>query len=188
MENATEALKIAFGVLIFVLALSITISVFGEARLAIDRILDNAQKGETFVTDENGNYLNYVNFDINGGTRTVEADTVVSSMYRALKENFVIYFYGIENTSGCNLQYDENKETHEKIYYIDLSRYTIAAGKEIEFMDNILSANSNRFYKYLLNKKFTEKLGEYYQNDEQGESDIAEVNKTKKRVIIYMVQ
>ena len=36
-------------------------------------------------------------------------------------------------------------------------------------------------------KTFIEKLGEYYQNDENGTNDaVAEINKTKKRVIIYI--
>lgn len=189
MENATEALKIAFGVLIFILALSLSISGFSQARVAIDRIVENMDEEKLFITDKNGKYLNYINFDIgSGGTRTVGVDTVVSTMYRAYKENFKIYFYGIDNTAKCGLQYDEIKETKEKVYYIDLARQVIAPGMEEEYVNQILSANNNQFYKYLSSKKFTEKLGEYYQNDEEETSDISDVNKTKKRIIIYRVQ
>ncbi|MCI8655124.1 MAG: hypothetical protein HFJ48_04550 [Clostridia bacterium] len=189
MENTAEALKIAFGVLIFVLALSISISGFTQARMAVSSIVANAEEGETFVKDANGKYLNYVDLDIeSGGTRTVGVDTVVSTMYRAYKENFKIYFYGIDSTAKCGLQYDVDTNTNEKIYYIDLARQTIAPGKEEEYLNEILSANSNQFYKYLAGKKFTEKLGEYYQNDEDEASEISDVNKTKKRIIIYRVQ
>ena len=38
MENAVDSLKIAFGVLIFTVALSISISTFSNARRAIDGI------------------------------------------------------------------------------------------------------------------------------------------------------
>lgn len=188
MENVVEALKMAFGVMIFVLALSITILGLGQARLAVDRIVSNIQEEELFVKDAEGNYLNYVNFSTAGSTRTVEVDTVVSSMYRALKENFVIYFYGIEGFSAVDFALQYDIIDGEKVYYLDLSRYSIAIGKEVQLVDEILSANGNKFYKYLSDKKFTEKLGEYYQNDEYQESDIAEVNKTRKRVIIYIVQ
>lgn len=193
MENASEALIMAFGVLIFVLALSISISVFTQARVAVDAVVDTVQEKESFVKDGNG------------GTRTVGVDTIVSTMYRAYKENFKIYFYGIDGiTAGCDpqydideetnkkicygLQYDIDEETNEKIYYIDLSRQVLAPGQEEEYVNNVLSRNNNKFYKYLAGKKFTEKLGEYYQNDEGEIADIATVNKTKKRIIIYRVQ
>lgn len=189
MENANQALYIAFGVLIFVLALSISISGFSQARQALDLVVSNAEQEESFVTDANGNYINYIDFDMkSGGTRTVGVETVISTMYRAYKENFKIYFYGIDSTAKCGLQFDENKKTKEKVYYIDLARQTIAPGKEEEYINEILSENNNQFYKYLAGKKFTEKLGEYYQNDEEETSDISDVNKTKKRIIIYIVQ
>ena len=189
MENASEALIMAFGVLIFVLALSISISVFTQARIAVDAVVGAVEEEESFVKDGNGKYLNYVNFNIaSGGTRTVGVDTIVSTMYRAYKENFKIYFYGIDSTAGCELQYDIDEETNEKIYYIDLPRQVLAPGQEKEYVNNILSKNNNKFYKYLAGKKFTEKLGEYYQNDEGEIVDIATVNKTKKRIIIYRVQ
>lgn len=189
MENASEALYMAFGVLIFVLALSISVVGFSQARISLDTIVSDIEEEESFVTDENGNYINYINFDMaSGGTRTVGVETVVSTMYRAYKENFKIYFYGIDSNAKCGLQFDENKETKEKIYYIDLARQTIAPGREEEYINEILSENNNQFYKYLAGKKFTEKLGEYYQNDEEETSEISDVNKTKKRIIIYIVQ
>lgn len=189
MENAAEALKIAFGVLIFILALSISISGFSQARMAIGTIAEDMDADKSFITDQNGRYFNYLNFSMDsGGTRTVEVDTVVSTMYRAYKENFKIYFYGIDSTAKCGLQFDEIKETNEKVYYIDLARQVIAPGMEEKYVNDILSENNNQFYKYLSNHKFTEKLGEYYQNDEEETSDIADVNKTKKRIIIYIVQ
>ena len=40
MENVTDALKIAAAVLIFVLALSISINAFSEARITAKTILD----------------------------------------------------------------------------------------------------------------------------------------------------
>lgn len=191
MENATEALKIAFGVLIFILALSISISGFTQARMAIGTIAEDMDADKSFITDQNGRYFNYLNFSMDsGGTRTVEVDTVVSTMYRAYKENFKIYFYGLDNTAGCGLQYDTDEETGERIYYIDLARQVLPPGGEEAYVNEILSGKdgSNKFYKYLSNHKFTEKLGEYYQNDEEETSDIADVNKTKKRIIIYIVQ
>lgn len=189
MENASEALIMAFSVLIFVLALSISISSFSQARLAVDSIVSEKEIDESFIKDSDGNYLNYINFNIaNGGTRTVGVDTVVDSMYRAYKENYKIYFYNIPSTAKCGLS-SFIDDSGEKVYYIDLENEVYAnLDAAYKHLDEVLLQNSNSFYKYLSKSSFTEKLGEYYQEDENSISDIAEVNKTKKRVIVYIVK
>ena len=66
------------------------------------------------------------------------------------------------------------------------------AGKYIgEFSGStVLGSNSSGLYEYLSDKKFKELLGEYYQEDELAgkETDALEVNKTKKRIITYILQ
>lgn len=186
MENAVEAVKMAFGVMIFVLALSISISGFSQARLLVDTIIDSKSEEESYIKDAEGNYLNYMKFDmLSGGTRTVGVDTIVSTMYRAYKENFKIYFYNID--IDCNLSSQKDEYGNILYYYIDLEKEVFPnTEKAYEHLDNVLSDNNNKFYKYLSDEVFTEKLGEYYQEDENEISDIAEVNKNKKRVIIYI--
>ena len=44
MENAAEALQMAAAVLIFVLALSLSINAFGEARVASQTILEYSDR------------------------------------------------------------------------------------------------------------------------------------------------
>ena len=82
MENAVEALKIAFAVMMFVLALSISISSFSQANWAINEII-SMQDRETEYTyvEPTGNL-----------SRTVGIETVVSSMYTAFEQNIEIYF------------------------------------------------------------------------------------------------
>lgn len=46
--------------------------------------------------------------------------------------------------------------------------------------------NGNNFYDTIKGKTFTEKLGVYYQEEIQGQSDTPTANKTKKRVITYI--
>ena len=62
MENGVQALKLAASILIFVMAITITISVFTSAAQALNRIF-NMQNDDEYVTDSNGNFLNFVNFD-----------------------------------------------------------------------------------------------------------------------------
>lgn len=187
MENGVQALKIAAGMLIFVLAITITISCFTSAIQALNRIFD-MQNGDEYVTDAEGNYLNFVNFRLDGGTREVNVETIIPSIYRAYKENYAIYFYNSDETPMVLYK----KENGEQVNYIDLDKEVYGnAEKAIESVNKLLYEESelyaNGLYQELKDKgTFIEKLGEYYMNDLEGNSGTAEVNKTKKRVIAYI--
>lgn len=188
MENGVEALKIGASMLIFVLAITITISCFTSATQALNRIFD-MHNGDEYVTvkDEDGNeyYLNFVRFD--GGTREVGVETIIPSIYRAYKENYSIYFYNSDETPMVLYE----KENGEEVNYIDLEKEVYPnAEKAIENVNKLLYEESEQYsnglYQELKSKTFIEKLGEYYIDDVTGETETAEVNKTKKRVIAYI--
>ncbi len=182
MENGVEALKLASSVLIFVIAITITISAFTMAVQALNRIFI-AQDSIEYVKDADGNYLNFVRFD--GGTREVGVETIIPSIYRAYKENYTIYFYK-ENASGVEeplVLY--TKDNGEEVNYIDLVKEVYASPeKAIESINKLLYEDG--LYQRLQGKTFIEKLGEYYMDDVGGETSTAEVNKIKKRVIAYI--
>ena len=85
MENAVDALKMAGAVLIFVIALSISIVSFGQVRQASDVIL-NYKDRETVYID--GDYY----YEATGTERTVGLETVIPSIYRAYNEQYKIVF------------------------------------------------------------------------------------------------
>lgn len=89
MENVADALKIAASVLIFVLALTISINAFSEARMVSNTILEynDREYSYTYVED-------------NGGTteRLVGLESIVPSIYKAYKENYKIVFDDDGNT------------------------------------------------------------------------------------------
>lgn len=100
MENAAEALKIAFAVMLFVMALTLSMSSFSQATRAVNAI--TAERDKEWVGDLNndGNYYNdgYYKYNMyvtpsEDLTRTVGIETVVTSMYRAYEENMTIYFF-----------------------------------------------------------------------------------------------
>ena len=187
MENSVEALKMAGNILIFVVAITITISCFTSAIQSLNAIFD-MQTADEFVTDADGNYLNFVNFD--GGTREVTIETIIPSMYRAYKENYAIYFYKSNGTPLVIYETEKGKDT-VGINYIDLEKevYTnseaaIAGLQELLYTDKC-KKDSKGLYNYLQGKSFIEKQGEYYTDDITGGENTAEVNKTKKRIITY---
>ena len=192
MENAADALQMAAFVLIFVLALSISISAFGEARQSAQIIL-NYQDRE----------YDYTYVEENGSTqRIVGAETIIPSMYKAYRENYKIVFD--TNTISGGLYQKKGKDGNsEKVYSIDLEKEVLGSDAQKEkfihailygadqntreeFRTNLgIELNSVGIYDTLKEKSFVEKLGVYYQEEIQGQSNTPDVNKTEKRVITY---
>ena len=98
MENAVDALKIAFAVLVFTMALSLTIYMFTEARVTSDAVLQTSD-----VTE----YMEYVESDnIENEDRIVGLETIVPTLYKYYKENFTVVF---RNSDGTPLELYETK-------------------------------------------------------------------------------
>lgn len=105
MENATDALLIAFAILVFIFALTVTFSTLGQAKSTADIVL--------FVSDRE-NFQTMVKADRDNtkdGGRTVGIDTVIATIYRCSKEKFSVKIIDGNNTSDTyNLEYDKQKE------------------------------------------------------------------------------
>lgn len=96
MENAVDALKIAFGVLVFVIALTIAFALLSQAKATSDIML--------FASDKT-NYYSYSDDVLNENGRIVGADVVISSLYRYYQESIVVRVY---NTDGNLIGDDDN--------------------------------------------------------------------------------
>lgn len=232
MENAVDSLKIAFGVLFFTVALSISISTFSNARRAIDGITTIKDKTQEYVYLEPSTTSN----------RDVGIETIIPALYKAYSENYRVEFW-VKDSAGTEkkliLYSRRNVEAREKnweeVNYIDLidenfgseslaidhlnalltnghTKFYINASKaygvkdisaykrynstntillydeEIGSKSGDIAIGSEGLYEFLKDKKFEERLGEYYQEDKsEGKvSDTLEINKTKKRIITYV--
>ena len=209
MENAADALKMAGAVLLFVLALSVIIFSFGQARANSDIIL-NYKDRETEYID--GNYY----YTTSGTERQVSLETVIPAIYRAFFENYKIVFIGlkkpiykIKNPSGelvNKYTIDLEKRTDSNFPNVAISgsaseedkKKIIKAflyGDYSDFSNNksnfenkfhIKMDSSESIYDQLTKaSKITEYLGVYYQNDD---SNVPDINKTEKRIITYKVE
>ena len=212
MENAADALKMAGAVLLFVLALSIIILAFGQARESADTIIDYKDR-ETFYIDSKYYY--------SGDTseRIVNLETVIPSVFRAYLENYKIVFEGLQkplyeikvtyqNENGIkvtetiqkrSLDLETNKNTkyenvvlanddqkREFLCGILYGDYSISGSKDkFEKKFRISLEDNCDLYSQLKNKEITEYLGVYYQNDD---INVPNVNKTEKRVITYKIK
>ncbi|MEE1389171.1 MAG: hypothetical protein U0M00_01165 [Clostridia bacterium] len=90
MENAVDALKIAFGILVFVIALTLAFMVFSQATQTSTKML--------FASDKT-NYYTYSEDAENEEGRIVGADVVISSLYRYYKESVVVRVYDKDGTT-----------------------------------------------------------------------------------------
>lgn len=189
MENAVEALKIAFAMMMFVMALTLSISSFSTATSAVDSIITMRDRENAYTYVQPAENL----------TRTVGIETIVPSMYRAYKENIEIYFLDTDG-NPLTLYYktdSEGKRVRENnkdvgINYINLALENFGTSEDAIKHLNILlgprPTNSDEkyyyqfkyeegLYKFLSKKTFEEKLGEYSQG--------AGASQIKKRVITY---
>ena len=204
MENASEALKISFGVMMFVLALTLSITSFSQATQAVE--------GITYMSDRETTYT-YVK-PASNSNRIVGVETIIPTMYNAYKENYKVYFYESFTDENNNVPMylykyvDPNVATPDTyVYYVDLEREIFSSANEaVEHLNVMLGkipTDSNAkyheqfihaegLYEFLKDKKFEEILGEYYQEDALDaangtSSGILDVNKTKKRIITYVL-
>lgn len=105
MENAAEALLMAFAILIFVVALSVSFTSLSQAKSTADVVLfySDRENFQTLLKDDQENVSN--------GGRTVTVDTVIATIERCAKEKFSVKI--IDDNVTYNFEYDT--QTAEEI-------------------------------------------------------------------------
>ena len=202
MENASDALIMAGEMLIFIVALTVCISSFTKVRVEIDKIV--GQK-ETVQMAKNGDeYINYIKSKETKSIRVVGAETLLPSMYRAIKENYVIYiklknyensyiadsgvvltkatknvYVVIRNNDGSTNSTQIIKE-NDKIIKITIGSKTAEINQNV---NAILKDNNKNFFNHIKDKKFYEYLGEY---QDWAETGVSSEDRAIHRIITYV--
>lgn len=86
MENAVEALKMAFAVLVLIFALGISIAFFSKARATAEIVLQSVDKTA---------YYDYTRYDMpedTSGNRIVGYETIIPTLYKYDKERYKVVF------------------------------------------------------------------------------------------------
>ena len=94
MENAVDALKIAFALFVFIMALSITIFMFNMAKETGDIVLASSD-----VTA----FMEYKKQDlketiVKDGDRIVGLETIIPTLYKYYKERYTVVFMNADGT------------------------------------------------------------------------------------------
>ena len=192
MENASDALIMAGQILIFIVALTGCITSFSTVRSGVDNIISETDTVK-FARGEEG-YINYIQSDQNKAIRKVGIETVVSSMYRASKENYEIYIKLFDLSSINSLPDDETKvefyeaEQDLTLKLGDVEKTPIHAhdnlikiGIGIGKNQNINTKLRSGLYERISDLSFYEYFGQYQNNNEVGEND-----KTTYRIVTYI--
>lgn len=98
MDNAIDALKIAFAVFVFVMALSISMRVFSQAKTVSDEVFYMTDKTNFYEYTSDENYEEEY-YKMPEG-RYVSGETIIPTLYRYYKENFNVIIGKDQNGDG----------------------------------------------------------------------------------------
>ena len=114
MENAVEALGYAFGVLVFVIALTVSMNSLQQARDTSDSMFKSI---DSRTYQENIDTMNFSDEEKKAKGRTVGVETIIPTLYRDVKENYIIEIYGKNRPEAPILRFDVSQDnTNRKIY------------------------------------------------------------------------
>lgn len=177
MENASQALIMAFSIIIFVIALTISISMFSMARATSDFVI--------FKSDETNYYTyNAVDETSKRNARVVSMETIVPTLYRYYKENYRVEFY--DGNEENPLEIFDGKS----IYYFDvddeIERGEPWIGSQESFKNNVDKIVKEKLIPSYGNDRFEEKYSTeiFTENDDTGK--VTEEDQKEKIVIKYI--
>ena len=180
MENAADALKIAFAVFVFVVAITIAFSLISEAKSTADYVL--------YYGDETNFYENLNSREKN---REVSISDVISTLYRYYKESLcvIVNLGSEEETYKFDLSLSKTELEKFKQAGIITELQTPSTEKDVEEMLKKFIANK---LLQLEDAKFTEEFVEIpisgiYQTGED-ETEIILSSGGKKVYITYTLQ
>lgn len=132
MENAIDALKMAFAILVFVVAITVSFSSISQAKKTSDFIIKNIDKTNFYER------LGTTDLETTNGGRKVNIDTIISNLYRIVQESFEVkviigtdtFEFGLNNMTTEELELAIN---NFKLEYLDKDYTYIETFSEITY-------------------------------------------------------
>lgn len=195
MENAVEALKMAGFMLLFIIALSITMVTLTQAKTTADSLVKNQDRQESYQ------YVELAEGETKAFSRTVTLSDIIPTLYRYAQEDYAVQFY---NSDGSPLNVYESGEMRNGVNVkkndLDLdtehweengvTRYEEWRGnttKIKQHVDDVVEFLLQPEYK---DRQFEERLGtiEDYEENQDTNELVPDINKQYKRVITYTLK
>lgn len=194
MENAVEALKMAGFMILFIIALSITMITLTQAKTTADSLVKNQDRQQSYQYIE-------VTGDLSKSlSRTVTLADIIPTLYRYAQEDYAVQFY---TSSGSPLYAYESGQikngVHVKKNDLDLdtehwlengeTRYEEWRGNTTKIKQHVDDVVEFLLANYK-NSNFEEKLGttEDYEESQDTNELVPDINKQYKRIITYTLK
>ena len=187
MENAVEALKMAGFMLLFIIALSITMITLTQAKTTADSLVKNQDRQQSYQYIE-------VTGDLSKSlSRTVTLADIIPTLYRYAQEDYAIQFY---TSSGSPLYIYESGQIKNGVPVkkndLDLDTEHWIENGETRYEDwrgntTKIKQHVDDVVEYLLanykNSNFEEKLGttEDYEESQDTNELVPDINKQYKQ-------
>ena len=194
MENAVEALKMAGFMLLFIIALSITMITLTQAKTTADSLVKNQDRQQSYQYIE-------VTGDLSKSlSRTVTLADIIPTLYRYAQEDYAVQFY---TSSGSPLYIYESGQIKNGVPVkkndLDLDTEHWIENGETRYEDwrghtTKIKEHVDDVVEYLLanykNSNFEEKLGttEDYEESQDTNELVPDINKQYKRIITYTLK
>ncbi len=194
MENAVEALKMAGFMLLFIIALSITMITLTQAKTTADSLVKNQDRQQSYQYIE-------VTGDLSKSlSRTVTLADIIPTLYRYAQEDYAVQFY---TSSGSPLYIYESGQIKNVVPVkkndLDLDTEHWIENGETRYEDwrgntTKIKQHVDDVVEYLLanykNSNFEEKLGttEDYEESQDTNELVPDINKQYKRIITYTLK
>lgn len=195
MENAVEALKMAGFMLLFIIALSITMVTLTQAKTTADALVQNQDRQESYQ------YIELADGETRSFSRTVTLSNIIPTLYRYAQEDYAVQFYnsngtalnvyqsGQKNANGTNIWKNDLDLDTEHWEENGVTRYEEWRGNNAKIKQHV-----DDVVEYLLDnykdRQFDEKLGtiEDYEESQDTNELVPDINKQYKRVITYTLK
>lgn len=194
MENAVEALKMAGFMILFIIALSITMITLTQAKTTADSLVKNQDRQQSYQYIE-------VTGDLSKSlSRTVTLADIIPTLYRYAQEDYAVQFY---TSSGSPLYIYESGQIKNGVPVkkndLDLDTEHWIENGETRYEDwrgntTKIKQHVDDVVEYLLanykNSNFEEKLGttEDYEESQDTNELVPDINKQYKRIITYTLK
>ena len=175
MDNAVDALKIAFAVLVFVMAITVSITAFDQAKATSDEVFYMADKTNFYEYPSEEEQKQNQKLKLEEG-RIVSIETIIPTLYRYYKENFNVTINNVEGKPICTFNLEKEIQEYSKNYknapWLGNANVDTKLRVDVEITGKKVEINGTMDYKncpqipdgllaYAKGKKFRETFKEY---------------------------
>ena len=168
MENAVDAIKIAFGLLVFAIAIALTFSVIGQVRATSDIIFTLNDKTQFYEYTTEEDYNTNIN-------RIVGLETILPTIHRYAKEQYAVTIF--DTTGRAIVRYDLYTEGFMANWNEVLKRITLNDADAINRYREVEERLSQ--VQYVVNKELNTNVNIMGSLDDKlyaGKSDVSSIN------------